>query len=202
MVAQASTWAEQAGAGLEGAAWARVDAVCARIAEYAPALGLTGARTAHDLAEHVVEACLGLAVAREAGAVGSWLDVGSGGGLPGLVVAAAWPWEVVLVEPRARRAAFLELVTGEIGRGRVVRGRLEASGLDRLGPGRGIAADAAVASARAVFSPQRWLELGRRRVLPGGLVLVSQRPDDPDVSGGPVLRKDWGRWSVRGYVRS
>ena len=38
-------------------------------------------------------------------------DLGSGGGLPGVVIAAALPFlEVTLVETRRRRAAFLELV--------------------------------------------------------------------------------------------
>lgn len=43
-------------------------------------------------------------------------DIGSGAGLPGLVVAIACPWlEVRLVEPRRSRGAFLELATAEIG---------------------------------------------------------------------------------------
>ncbi|HEY7401233.1 MAG TPA: 16S rRNA (guanine(527)-N(7))-methyltransferase RsmG [Actinomycetota bacterium] len=40
------------------------------------------------------------------------VDLGSGGGLPGIIVAIARPaLSVVLVESRARRAAFLELAT-------------------------------------------------------------------------------------------
>jgi 16S rRNA (guanine527-N7)-methyltransferase len=38
---------------------------------------------------------------------GSLLDIGSGGGFPGLVLAAALTAPVHLVEPRAKRAAFL-----------------------------------------------------------------------------------------------
>lgn len=38
---------------------------------------------------------------------GVWLDVGSGAGLPGIVVALLTERPVVLVEPRAKRVAFL-----------------------------------------------------------------------------------------------
>ncbi len=38
---------------------------------------------------------------------GPWLDVGSGGGLPGLVLAILNPAPITLVEPRRLRAAFL-----------------------------------------------------------------------------------------------
>ncbi|WP_174280536.1 16S rRNA (guanine(527)-N(7))-methyltransferase RsmG [Sphingomonas bacterium] len=38
---------------------------------------------------------------------GEWLDVGTGGGFPGLVVGLLRPAPMLLVEPRRRRAAFL-----------------------------------------------------------------------------------------------
>ncbi len=38
---------------------------------------------------------------------GVWLDIGTGGGFPGLVVAIASPRPMILAEPRRRRAAFL-----------------------------------------------------------------------------------------------
>jgi 16S rRNA (guanine527-N7)-methyltransferase len=43
-------------------------------------------------------------------AEGDWLDVGSGAGLPGLVVAILSDRPVILVEPRGKRAAFLSEV--------------------------------------------------------------------------------------------
>ena len=44
----------------------------------------------------------------------TWLDVGSGAGLPGIVLATADMWEVTLVEPRRRRTEFLETVITEL----------------------------------------------------------------------------------------
>ncbi|MEJ8630958.1 16S rRNA (guanine(527)-N(7))-methyltransferase RsmG [Sphingomonas sp. I4] len=38
---------------------------------------------------------------------GQWVDIGTGGGFPGMVVALAWPGRMALVEPRKRRADFL-----------------------------------------------------------------------------------------------
>ena len=74
---------------------------------------------------------------------GTWLDIGSGAGLPGLVVAAVSERPVVLIEPRARRAEFLRHAIGQLGIGdrtEVVARRIEAY---RSAP-------AAVISARAV----------------------------------------------------
>jgi 16S rRNA (guanine527-N7)-methyltransferase len=56
------------------------------------------------------------------------LDVGSGAGLPGIVLAVARPdLEVTLLEPLARRATFLDEVVAELGLSTVavVRGRAE-----------------------------------------------------------------------------
>lgn len=44
----------------------------------------------------------------------SWLDVGSGAGLPGIVIAALGRWEVTLVEPRRRRSEFLTRAVREL----------------------------------------------------------------------------------------
>jgi 16S rRNA (guanine527-N7)-methyltransferase len=45
----------------------------------------------------------------------SWVDIGSGAGLPGLVVAALAEGPVLLIEPRRLRAEFLERCTAELG---------------------------------------------------------------------------------------
>ncbi|WP_457606901.1 16S rRNA (guanine(527)-N(7))-methyltransferase RsmG [Nitratifractor sp.] len=51
----------------------------------------------------------------------SLLDVGTGAGFPGLILAAAWPEvPVTLCEPRNKRAAFLRLAALELGLGNVV----------------------------------------------------------------------------------
>lgn len=50
----------------------------------------------------------------------SWLDIGSGAGLPGLVIAILTEGPVTLVEPRKLRANFLERTTETLGLGRRV----------------------------------------------------------------------------------
>lgn len=60
---------------------------------------------------------------------GSAIDIGSGAGLPGLVLAIVRPdVSVTLVEPLLRRTTFLEEVVAELGLGkvRVVRGKAES----------------------------------------------------------------------------
>jgi 16S rRNA (guanine527-N7)-methyltransferase len=60
------------------------------------------------LGRHIIDSLRAAAVVGPADQTA--LDLGSGAGLPGLVVAVACPSvEVALVEPRRRRAAFLEL---------------------------------------------------------------------------------------------
>jgi 16S rRNA (guanine527-N7)-methyltransferase len=46
---------------------------------------------------------------------GTWLDVGSGPGLPGIVLAILTGKPVLLVEPRRKRMAFLEEVCASLG---------------------------------------------------------------------------------------
>jgi 16S rRNA (guanine527-N7)-methyltransferase len=84
-----------------------------------------------------------------------WLDLGTGAGFPGLVIAALRPdCEVVMVESRGRRVAWLERVVQELGleRARVVGDRLEK--IDAF--------SARVISARAFAPLDRLLELSVR----------------------------------------
>lgn len=50
----------------------------------------------------------------------TWIDVGSGPGLPGLVLATLGRWEMVLVESRRRRVDFLLDTVGRLGLQNVV----------------------------------------------------------------------------------
>lgn len=45
----------------------------------------------------------------------TWLDIGTGAGFPGLVIATLDRWRMTLVEPRRRRADFLSRVVAELG---------------------------------------------------------------------------------------
>lgn len=67
-------------------------------------------------------------------APGCLLDLGSGGGVPGLVLAAMWlETEILLLDSSERRTQFLAQATAELGwlgRVRVVRARAEMAGRD------------------------------------------------------------------------
>ena len=93
---------------------------CAQLAHYVTLTlrwgriaNLTGATSAMVFAREQVVDCL--AIVPHAGS-GRLLDVGSGNGLPGLVLAIVLPALVVtLLEPRAKRARFLTQVRIELG---------------------------------------------------------------------------------------
>lgn len=74
-------------------------------------------------------------------AQGTWLDIGTGGGFPGLVVGLLRPTATILVEPRKRRAAFLEHCLTALGLDwvRVVATKVES-----------VTTQVAIVSARAV----------------------------------------------------
>lgn len=74
---------------------------------------------------------------------GPWLDVGSGAGLPGLVVAALTDRPVILIEPRRRRAAFLGDAAKALGLNEQVT--VFAANVEKVG-----GVEPAVISARAV----------------------------------------------------
>jgi 16S rRNA (guanine527-N7)-methyltransferase len=106
--------------------------------------GLIGPREAPRIWDRHLLNCAAVAEMIPSGA--SVVDVGSGAGLPGIVLAVARPdLSVVLVEPLARRIAFLAEVVPALGLDRsvtVLRGRAEEVG-DSLSP-------ADVVTARAV----------------------------------------------------
>jgi 16S rRNA (guanine527-N7)-methyltransferase len=105
-------------------------------------------------------------VARLIPAKGSLVDLGSGAGLPGIVLAMMLPGvRVTLLEPMARRVEFLEECLAELGleNAEVLRGRAE----DLAGQ---VAADVVTARAIAPLDKLAGLALGLAR--PGGKVLA------------------------------
>ncbi|MGO9458437.1 MAG: RsmG family class I SAM-dependent methyltransferase [Acidimicrobiales bacterium] len=124
------------------------------------------------------------------GPPGTVLDLGSGGGLPGLVLALAWPGaRITLLEAAGRRVAFLRQAVvrcGLEGRVSVVEGRAEEVGRD---PDR--RAGYQVVVARSFGRPATTAECAAPFLEVGGALVVSERPDGED---------DGARWSEDGLA--
>ena len=105
----------------------------------------------------------------------SFLDLGSGGGLPGLVLALCWPdAHATLVEAQERRASFLASAVERLcvaSRVRVLRMRAEEAGRDETWRG---VTDLVVA--RSFGRPAVTAECGAPFLRPGGRLVVSEPP--------------------------
>jgi 16S rRNA (guanine527-N7)-methyltransferase len=94
---------------------------------------------------------------------GAIVDVGSGGGSPGIPLAAALPdREITLLEANARKTRFLEQAASGFPNVKVLRGRAEEQEPDRFG----------VAVAKALAPPPVALEWCLPLVRPGGAVVL------------------------------
>ena len=86
------------------------------ITKWNPAINLVAPGTLPDLRNrHISDSAQLLALAKPR--AGSWLDLGSGGGLPGIVIAILGrnlPLQVTLVESDRRKSAFLTTVRREL----------------------------------------------------------------------------------------
>jgi 16S rRNA (guanine527-N7)-methyltransferase len=166
--------------------------------QQAEGLGLIGG---HQLDAHIDHA-VGFAVALGSAApAGRALDLGSGGGLPGMVLAAHWPtsrwW---LVDANERRTEFLRAAVAELGWGdrvSVVRGRAEE--LARQSELRG---RMDLVTARSFGLPAVTAECAAGFLQVGGHLVVSEPPPaDPAPPVEPIEALDperTSRWSVEG----
>lgn len=114
----------------------------------------------------------------------NFVDLGSGGGVPGLVLALTWPdARGVLLDAGRRRCVFLSEAIRRIGadaRVDVVERRAEDVGRDpeyREG--------FEVATARSFAAPAPTAEIAAGLIAVGGLLIVSE-PPDPDPGRWPV----------------
>jgi 16S rRNA (guanine527-N7)-methyltransferase len=117
----------------------------------------------HLWARHIVDSAQLIPISRET--PGPWLDLGSGAGLPGLIIAILTDRPVTLVEPRRKRADFLTDTAARHGleqRVTVVQKKVE-----QLEDGR-----FAVISARAFAPLDRLLPLAARFAGPETLWLL------------------------------
>jgi 16S rRNA (guanine527-N7)-methyltransferase len=124
--------------------------------------GLTAIRDRDEARAMLVDDALrGVDVVR--GFEGPTVDVGSGGGSPGIPLAAALPdRDVTLLEANARKANFLERSAAGFPNVTVVRGRAEEQGTDRFG----------AALAKALAPPPVALEWALALVRPGGAAVL------------------------------
>ncbi len=116
-------------------------------------------------------------------------DVGAGAGLEALIMGLAWPdSRVQAVEPRRRRADFIELAADAAGIGqRVAVMRADLASL-RLAP-------VDLATSRATFAPTTWLLAGSALVAPGGALLM--HGDDGEVAlPSSWVAHDWSAGPV------
>lgn len=134
---------------------------------------LTAARSPEELVDLTVADAAIVAAASEAR--GTWIDVGSGAGSPGLVLALMRPGlSILLVEPRDRRVAFLRSVIGRLGLDNVRVERKRSSAI--------ASATCDTAISRATLPPAEWLEEGGRLARRAVWVLLA-RESLPTVSG-------------------
>jgi 16S rRNA (guanine527-N7)-methyltransferase len=126
-------------------------------------VNLTGARELRELlGDHIPDS---FALAKLCPEGANVVDIGSGGGLPAIPFAILRPdCRVTLVEPRAKRIAFLNAAgrACDCRNVEVLRARVEEM------PDSGYS----VATSRATFSPEVWLGLAPRLLAPGGMAVV------------------------------
>lgn len=111
------------------------------------------------------------------------LDVGSGAGVPGLVLAVAAPaLELTLLEPSLKRTRFLTQVTHSLGirNAQVTRARLES--LDR-------SSHYDTVISRATMPAARLAQLSRPLLTTHGRVVAMLGRDDPELAA--ALGEDW-----------
>ena len=113
---------------------------------------------------------------------GLWLDVGSGGGLPGLVLALLLDRPFLLAEPRRLRSEFLTRATTELGLTACVTVVTER--VERL------SADAAVISARAVSRLSSLFMAARHCATPGTTwILPRGQSGAAEIQASSMLRR-------------
>jgi len=176
-----TAFVERLRAGLEGAggemdlpaeALPRLHRHYTELRRWAPRLALLGPGTFEETVErHFVESLLGLPWVPARGAI---LDVGSGAGFPGLVLAAARPeLDVLLVEAKERKWAFLEAVR------RAAALSCRCLNATVGGPDDALPGELDLVTLRALRLPPAVLADLASRLRPGGGVLFWSGKEDP-----------------------
>ncbi|MBX3128318.1 MAG: class I SAM-dependent methyltransferase [Polyangiaceae bacterium] len=163
----------------------RLPRLLERVSEWTKRVDLTAARDPDTLVDLYLADAWVLAAA---GSEGSWVDVGAGGGAPGLALAMLRPTlELTLVESRAKRVAFLRTSGADLGleNVRVLRSRSEQL----------LARSFDVAVSRAALPPVQWLAEGTRLARRSVWVLLAGQAA-PTRSGARICRELTYTWPL------
>ena len=136
---------------------------------YAPRQNLISQKDLDQIEERHIRDSLRLAPLARRAPDGPMIDVGSGAGLPGIPLAAVLPdrrW--VLLEPRRKRAAFLEEVVRELD----LRVEVICERVEEISSHPTHAAQYALACARALATPPEAIQLLLPLVRPGGIAAI------------------------------
>lgn len=166
---------------------AALEAIYRELARWAPRVALIGPGTAGEVLDrHFGESLAALPLLPPPGQGGGVvLDLGSGAGFPGLVLAAArTDLTVVLTEPRQRKWAFLKTAARKAALPcRCLDARVDFP----LPPELPAALDAV--TARALQVPSEVLEALAERLAPGGRFLLWVGEKEPEPPPGWVPRR-------------
>ncbi|HEX6275556.1 MAG TPA: RsmG family class I SAM-dependent methyltransferase [Polyangiaceae bacterium] len=159
-------------------------------------MDLTAARDADELVDLLFADAA--AVVRERGPEAEseneeWLDAGSGVGAPGVAVALLVPTlRMTLVEPKAKRVAFLRTLLHALGRLDV---RVERTRVEAMAPG-----SCDVAISRATLPPADWLREASRVTRRDVWLLLAR--EGPPAGTELLLERDAAyRWPLTDRAR-
>ena len=138
------------------------------------AINLTAIRDPAAVARsHVVDSLTAVSLLRDRG-VDRFVDLGSGGGYPGIPIAAALPaTRALLLEPIRKKASFLSVVAAATGLAPTIEAapvRIEALAADNRHRGRWPAV-----TARAIADLGELIELAFPVLQPGGILVAWKR---------------------------
>jgi 16S rRNA (guanine527-N7)-methyltransferase len=155
-------------------------------------LDLTAAKSPEELVDLTFADAMALFGGGHLSTPGTWLDVGSGSGAPGLPIALLEPSvRMTLLEPMQKRVAFLRTAVGSLNLPtQIMRGRSEEM---RAG-------STDVAISRATLPPAEWLREGARLATREVWVLLAREPP-PSLTGWSVQADFSFAWPLTGRHR-
>jgi len=159
------------------------------VLEQSRSLGFLGPGPVRDHLEHAASFDLAWQQSSPAPPV-TYLDLGSGGGVPGLVLAARWPGtSCVLLDAIGRRCDFLLWAADQLGiadRVAVRCARAEDAAREADLEGR-----FELVTARSFAAPAPTAECASRFLVPDALLLVAEPPDPEETTA---------RWPAQGLA--